>query len=124
MASSTKKRRKVQDSKCSREFQTWWAEKYGMINKVDKAVCVLCSGTVFLRQRNAIKSCVKLDQNEKETFEKLWKAYGDGAKKQSQTFMKHKRFREDGESVNDDERSGFSSTLQTDDLVQNVRLVL
>ncbi|GFX61717.1 transposable element Tc1 transposase [Trichonephila clavipes] len=45
MASSTKKQ-KVQDSKCSREFQTWWAEKYDMINKGDKAVCVLCSGTV------------------------------------------------------------------------------
>ncbi|GFU27474.1 hypothetical protein TNCV_4605131 [Trichonephila clavipes] len=36
----------MQDSKCSREFQTWWAEKYGMINKGDKTVCVLCSGTV------------------------------------------------------------------------------
>ncbi|GFX96220.1 SCAN domain-containing protein 3 [Trichonephila clavipes] len=48
MASSTKKL-KVQDSKCRREFQTWWAEKYGMINKGDKAVCVLCSGTVVCR---------------------------------------------------------------------------
>ncbi|GFX61230.1 general transcription factor II-I repeat domain-containing protein 2A [Trichonephila clavipes] len=44
MASSAKK--KVQDSKCSREFQASWAEEYGMINKGDKAVCVLCSGTV------------------------------------------------------------------------------
>ncbi|GFT67964.1 uncharacterized protein TNCV_38701 [Trichonephila clavipes] len=41
--------KKVQDSKCCREFQTWWAEKYGMINKGDKAVCVLCSGTVVCR---------------------------------------------------------------------------
>ncbi|GFS68600.1 DUF4817 domain-containing protein [Trichonephila clavipes] len=47
MASSTKKQ-KVQDTKCSREFQTWWAEKYGMINKGDKAVCVLYFGTVKL----------------------------------------------------------------------------
>ncbi|GFS68645.1 general transcription factor II-I repeat domain-containing protein 2A [Trichonephila clavipes] len=47
MASSTKEQN-LQDSKCSREFQTWWAEKYGMINKGDKAVCVLCSGTVAL----------------------------------------------------------------------------
>ncbi|GFT78537.1 general transcription factor II-I repeat domain-containing protein 2A [Trichonephila clavipes] len=44
-----KKKQKVQDSKCSREFQIWWAEKYGMINKGDKAVCVLCSGTVVCR---------------------------------------------------------------------------
>ncbi|GFT04063.1 SCAN domain-containing protein 3 [Trichonephila clavipes] len=48
MASSTKKQ-KMQDSKCSREFQTWWAEKYGMINKGDKTVCVLCSGAVVCR---------------------------------------------------------------------------
>ncbi|GFV37851.1 dimer_Tnp_hAT domain-containing protein [Trichonephila clavipes] len=45
MASSTTTK-KVQDSKYSTEFQTWWADKYGMINKGDKAVCVLCSGTV------------------------------------------------------------------------------
>ncbi|GFS92533.1 general transcription factor II-I repeat domain-containing protein 2A [Trichonephila clavipes] len=48
MASSTKKQ-KVYDSKCSREFQTWWAEKDGMINKGHKAVCVLCSETVVCR---------------------------------------------------------------------------
>ncbi|GFS84235.1 general transcription factor II-I repeat domain-containing protein 2A [Trichonephila clavipes] len=48
MPSLTKKQ-KVQDSKCSREFQTWWAEKYGMINKGDKVVCVLCFGTVVCR---------------------------------------------------------------------------
>ncbi|GFV40256.1 hypothetical protein TNCV_1444091 [Trichonephila clavipes] len=46
MASSPKKN--VQDSKCHKEFQTWWTEKYGMINKGDKAVCVLCSGTVAI----------------------------------------------------------------------------
>jgi hypothetical protein len=48
MASSAKKQ-KVQDSKSIREFQTWWTEKYGMISKGDKAVCVLCSGTVVCR---------------------------------------------------------------------------
>ncbi|GFS74889.1 general transcription factor II-I repeat domain-containing protein 2A [Trichonephila clavipes] len=55
MASSEKK---VQDSKCSREFQTWWAErereKYGMINKGDKAVSVLCSGTVETFSRGRV----------------------------------------------------------------------
>ncbi|CAG9815991.1 unnamed protein product [Phaedon cochleariae] len=48
MASSAKKQ-KVQASMCNREFQTWWTEKYGMISKGDKAVCVLCSGTVVFR---------------------------------------------------------------------------
>ena len=48
MASSAKKQ-KVHDTKINREFQTWWTEKYGMISKGDKAVCVLCSGTVVCR---------------------------------------------------------------------------
>ncbi|GFX52767.1 general transcription factor II-I repeat domain-containing protein 2A [Trichonephila clavipes] len=41
---SSAKKQKVQDSKCSREFQTWWTEKCGMISKGNKVVCVLCSG--------------------------------------------------------------------------------
>ncbi|GFX09577.1 general transcription factor II-I repeat domain-containing protein 2A [Trichonephila clavipes] len=73
MASSTKKQ-KVQDSKCSREFQTWWAEKYGMINKGDKAVCVLCSGTVECRtssvkrhfETNLKSFCEKSEPEQKE----------------------------------------------------------
>ncbi|GFU56583.1 general transcription factor II-I repeat domain-containing protein 2A [Trichonephila clavipes] len=63
MASSTTKKKKVQDSKYSREFQTWWADKYGMINKDDKAVCVLCSGTV---QKELIASAIK-DRNKQST---------------------------------------------------------
>ncbi|GFV33241.1 uncharacterized protein TNCV_3948951 [Trichonephila clavipes] len=39
MASSAKKQ-KVQDSKCSREFQTWWTEKYGIISKGVTKRCV------------------------------------------------------------------------------------
>ncbi|GFT68081.1 general transcription factor II-I repeat domain-containing protein 2A [Trichonephila clavipes] len=72
MASSAKK--KVQDSKCCREFQTWWAEKYGMINKGDKAVCVLCSGTVVCRtssvkrdfETNHKSFCEKSEPEQKE----------------------------------------------------------
>ncbi|GFT28778.1 hypothetical protein TNCV_3585031 [Trichonephila clavipes] len=37
---------KGQDSKCNRDFQSWWTEKHGMISKGDKVVCVLCSGIV------------------------------------------------------------------------------
>ena len=78
----------------------------------------------FLEQRYAIKFCVKMGKNGAETLEMLRKAYGDGAMKQSQTFMWHKRFREGRESVNDDDRSGRPSTSQTDDSVQKVRQVL
>ncbi|GFV46866.1 uncharacterized protein TNCV_1938891 [Trichonephila clavipes] len=73
MASSTTKK-KVQDSKCSREFQTWRAEKYGMINKGDKAVCVLYSGTVVCRtlsvkrhfETNHKSFCEKREPEQKE----------------------------------------------------------
>ncbi|GFW21576.1 general transcription factor II-I repeat domain-containing protein 2A [Trichonephila clavipes] len=73
MASSTKKQ-KVQDSKCSREFQTWWAEKYGMINKGNKAVCVFCSGSVVSRtssvkrhfETNHKSFCEKSESEQKE----------------------------------------------------------
>ncbi|GFT30401.1 single-stranded DNA-binding protein 4 [Trichonephila clavipes] len=40
MASSLKEQ-KVQDSQCNREFQTWGIEKYGIISKGKKALCVL-----------------------------------------------------------------------------------
>lgn len=45
---SLPKKQKVHD-KCRRDFQLWWTEKFGMINQGDKAVCVLCSGTVVCR---------------------------------------------------------------------------
>ncbi|GFT91734.1 general transcription factor II-I repeat domain-containing protein 2A [Trichonephila clavipes] len=64
----------MQDSKCSREFQTWWVEKYGMINKGNKAKCVLCSGTVVCRtlsvkryfETNHKSFCEKSEPEQKE----------------------------------------------------------
>ncbi|GFW63193.1 general transcription factor II-I repeat domain-containing protein 2A [Trichonephila clavipes] len=66
MASSAKK--KVQDSKCCREFQTWWPEKYGMINKGDtqSGVC-LCSGTGVCRISSAKRH---FETNDKSFCEK------------------------------------------------------
>ncbi|GFV55331.1 dimer_Tnp_hAT domain-containing protein [Trichonephila clavipes] len=60
MASSAKK--KVRDSKCSREFQTWWAEKYGMINKGGKAVSVSCSGSVKRYHYKKLQIFLKLEK--------------------------------------------------------------
>ncbi|GFT64642.1 general transcription factor II-I repeat domain-containing protein 2A [Trichonephila clavipes] len=92
MASSTKKQ-KVQDSKCSREFQTWWAEKYGIINKGDKAVCVLCSGTVVCRtssvkrhfETNHKSFCEKSEPEQKEIISSAIK----DRKKQSTSMFKY-----------------------------------
>ncbi|GFV66099.1 dimer_Tnp_hAT domain-containing protein [Trichonephila clavipes] len=65
MASSAKEK-KVQDSKCSREFQTLWTEKYGMISKGDKAVCVLCSGIVKRYYYKKLQVLPKLEKNIKD----------------------------------------------------------
>ncbi|GFW70918.1 general transcription factor II-I repeat domain-containing protein 2A [Trichonephila clavipes] len=92
MASLTKKQ-KVQDSKCSREFQTWWAEKYGMINKGNKAVCVLCSGTVVCRtssvkrhfETNHKYFCEKREPEQKELIASVIK----DRNKQSTSMLKY-----------------------------------
>ncbi|GFY28524.1 dimer_Tnp_hAT domain-containing protein [Trichonephila clavipes] len=65
MANSVKKQ-KLQDSKCSREFQTWWTEKYGMNSKGDKAVCVLCSGTMERYYQRNYKYFPNLKKNSKD----------------------------------------------------------
>ncbi|CAG4959705.1 unnamed protein product [Colias eurytheme] len=73
MASSAKKL-KVQNSKDTREFQTWWTDKFGVINKGDKAVCVLCSGTMVCRtssvkrhfETNHKSICQKSEAEQKE----------------------------------------------------------
>ncbi|GFV18782.1 general transcription factor II-I repeat domain-containing protein 2A [Trichonephila clavipes] len=90
MASSTKEQ-KVQDSKCSREFQTWWSEKYGMINKGDKAVCVLCSGTVVCTT-SSVKRYFETnhkyfcEKNEPEQKELIASAIKDRSKQSTSMF--------------------------------------
>lgn len=46
MASSMKKT-KLSETDSSKEFHTWWSNRY--INKNSKAICILSSGTVVCR---------------------------------------------------------------------------
>ncbi|GFS52827.1 general transcription factor II-I repeat domain-containing protein 2A [Trichonephila clavipes] len=66
MVNSAKKQ-KVQDSKCSREFQTWCTEKYGITSKGDKEVCVSCSGTMVSRTSSVKRH---FETNHKSFYEK------------------------------------------------------
>ncbi|KAH9510637.1 hypothetical protein DERF_009153 [Dermatophagoides farinae] len=48
MASSIKKS-KLSETCCSRKFQAWWTDRYGMIEKDNKVICVLCCTTLVCR---------------------------------------------------------------------------
>jgi len=59
-----------------------------------------------LEQRCAIKFCVKLNENAKETYEKLKRAYGEHALSRTQVFRWHNAYLDGRESVEDEPRSG------------------
>ena len=40
---------KLSETCSSREFQAWWTDRYGMIEKDSKAICILCSKIVVCR---------------------------------------------------------------------------
>ena len=65
-------------------------------------------------QRFAVKFCVKLGKSTTETFAMLNTTYGDVAMKRATCFRWYKRLKNGRLSVEDDERSGRSST-STDD---------
>ena len=67
-------------------------------------------------QRVAIKFCCKVDFSATKTVELVEKAYDDAAISRTTIFEWHKRFREGGESVKDDERSGRPTTSRTGDI--------
>ena len=74
-----------------------------------------------LEQRCAIKFCVKLNENAKETYEKLKRAYGEHAISGTQVFRWHKAFLDGCESVEDEHRSGRPCTSKTEENVTKVR---
>ena len=74
-----------------------------------------------LEQRCAIKFCVKLNENAKETYEKLRGAYGEQALSRTQVFRWHKAFLDGRESVEDEPRCGRPCTSKTEENVTKVR---
>ena len=66
-----------------------------------------------LEERYAIKLCFKLGKNATETYGMLHTAFGASCMNQASAFEWHKRFKEDRESVTDDERCGRNKEVRT-----------
>jgi hypothetical protein len=75
----------------------------------------------YIKQRYAIKFCVKQKEIATETFEKLKRAYGDEVSSKAQVFRWRKSFKEGRENVEDEHRSGRPSTVKSDENVERVR---
>ena len=71
-----------------------------------------------------MKFCVKLGKSTMETFAMLNTAYGDVAMKRATCFRWHKRFKNGRLSVEDDERSGRSSTSTDDPHIDEINTLV
>ena len=60
-----------------------------------------------------IKLCFKLRKKSTETYKILQTAFGASCMNQASVFERHKKFKEDGESVGDDEKCGRSKEVNT-----------
>jgi len=69
--------------------------------------------TDFKEQRTCIKFCFILKKTAAETHRILQEAFGDNAMSQSKTFLWYKCFKDGQTSVDDNERSGGTSTSTT-----------
>ena len=71
----------------------------------------------------AITFCFKLGKNATESYGMLQTAFGASSMNLPSVFQLHKRFKEDRESVRDDERCGRSKEVRTPELIgQRVRV--
>ena len=77
-----------------------------------------------IKQRYAIKFCVKLNKSATETFASLTEAYEDATLLRTVVFKWHKAFKEGRENVEDDPRSGRPVSSTNDQNVEVVRTVM
>ena len=78
-----------------------------------------------LEERYAIKFCLKLGKNDRETNRMLQTAFRPSCMKRASVFEWHKRFKEARESVRDDERCGRSKEVYTPEMIgQRVRVTM
>ena len=76
-----------------------------------------------LEEGYAIKFCFKLGKNATETYGMLQTAFRPSCMNRASVFEWHKRFKEDRESVREDERCGCSKVVHTPELIgQMVRV--
>ena len=69
-----------------------------------------------LEEQYAMKFCFKLGKNATETYGMLQTTFGASCMNSASVFEWHKRFKEDRESVRDDERCGRSKEVNTPDV--------
>jgi len=77
-----------------------------------------------LQQRVCIKFCVKNGFNGMKTLEMLGNCFGSDTLKKITVYEWHERFKSGREFVEDDERSGRSSTSKSDENINKVREML
>ena len=76
-----------------------------------------------LEERYVIKFCFKLGKNATETYGILQTVFGPSCLNRASVFEWHKRFKEDRESVRDDERCGCSKEVNTPELIGQTVMV-
>ena len=74
-----------------------------------------------LEERYAIKFCFKLGKIATETYGMLQTAFRPSCINREPVFEWHKRFKEDRESVRDDERCGRSKEVNTPQLIGQIK---
>jgi hypothetical protein len=79
---------------------------------------------VKLEQRTNIKFCLKLGKSGAETFEMIRRAYGNEAMSCARCFEWHTHFKRGRTSLEDDERSGRTSTSSTPKNVETIRQIM
>jgi len=77
-----------------------------------------------IKQRYAIKFCVKLNKSATGTFASLTQAYGDTTLSRTMVFKWHKAFKEGQENFENDPRSGRPISSTNDENVEVVRAVM
>ena len=74
-----------------------------------------------LEERYAIRLCFKLGKNAKETYGMLKTAFGASCMNRASVFEWHKRFKEDRESVRDNERCRRSKEVRKPELIGQIK---
>ena len=101
-ASNELLRQELEDTLLKPDCHSWWISK-------------MQSNT--LEERYAIKLYFKLGKNTTETYRMLQTAFGQSCMNRASVFEWHKRFKEGGETVRDDERCGRSKEVNTPELL-------
>jgi ribosomal protein S25 len=77
-----------------------------------------------IEQRVCIKFCVKLSKSATETLEMHREDFGEHSLSRTAVFGLHSRFKAGQVSVEDDERSGQTSTSNTTENVEKIRKLI